>query len=181
MAKKVQKKIIDEKIQWALLVIDVQKGLFNKSTPIYKADELLTNINKLVDKAHEKDIPVVYIQHSNPTTLVYESNDWQLHAGLEPENRDDRIHKQHGNSFEETSLGHLLDSKSVNSLVVTGLVTHGCVKATCLGALELGYDVVLVKDAHSNYSNEAVELIEKWNNKLSGLGAQVKATNEIEF
>jgi nicotinamidase-related amidase len=181
MAKKVQKKIIDGMVQWALLVIDVQNGLFNKSTSIYKADELMMNINELVDKAHLKDIPVVYIQHSNPTTLVYGSNDWRLHAGLEPEKRDYRIHKQHGNSFEETSLGQLLDSKSVNSLVVTGLVTHGCVKATCLGALELGYDVVLVKDAHSNYSNEAVELIEKWNNKLSGLGAQLIATNEINF
>jgi nicotinamidase-related amidase len=37
----------------ALLVIDVQQGLFKKKTPIYKADELLQNIISLVDRAHQ--------------------------------------------------------------------------------------------------------------------------------
>jgi len=181
MANKIQKKTLDGKSQWALLVIDVQNGLFNKTTPIYKADELLKKINYLVSIAHENGSPVVYIQHSNPSTLVYGSKDWQLHPAITPEKRDFQVHKKHGNSFEETNLSDLLESNSVNSLVMTGLVTHGCVKSTCIGALDLGYDVVLVEDAHSSYSKDAFDLIKKLNTQLSSLGAEVKPTSEIMF
>lgn len=165
----------------ALLVIDVQKELFNKTIPIFKADDLLSNINFLVEKARENLIPVIYIQHSNDSFLVYGSDGWQLHAGIKPTDKDFLIHKKHGNAFEETSLGVLLQSKSVNSLVITGLVTHGCVKATCIGALEIGYQVTLVEDGHSNYSKDATDLINKWNQKLYDLGAKIVKTQEINF
>jgi nicotinamidase-related amidase len=45
----------------ALLVIDVQKELFEKSTPIYNADKLLENICNLINQAHGANIPVFYI------------------------------------------------------------------------------------------------------------------------
>ena len=60
-------------------------------------------------------------------------------------------------------------------MIVTGLVTHGCVKATCLGALELGYAVVLAEDGHSSYSKDAARLVEEWNRKLGEAGAKVRA------
>jgi nicotinamidase-related amidase len=62
-----------------------------------------------------------------------------------------------------------------------GLVTHGCVKATCLGALQLGYDVTLVKDGHSSYSKDASRLIEEWNQKLNAQGCELKVASEIDF
>ena len=113
--------------------------------------------------------------------LAFGSEDWQLHPNLNLTDKDLIIHKQQGNSFEGTSLEELLDSKSINSLVVTGLVTHGCVKATCIGALELGYQVVLVDDGHSSYSKDAPDLIIKWNQNLSEMGAKIKNTPEIDF
>ena len=63
----------------ALLVIDVQQGLFAKSIPIYHADELLKNIGTLVDRAHRAQAPVFYVQHSSGKTLVEGSDEWQLH------------------------------------------------------------------------------------------------------
>ena len=64
-------------------------------------------------------------------------------------------------------------------MIVTGLVTHGCVKATCLGALALGYAVTLAADGHSSYSKEAAPLIEEWNRKLGAAGAQVLPAVQI--
>jgi nicotinamidase-related amidase len=165
----------------ALLVIDVQQGLFRKSTPIYKADELLENINLLVEQAHGDGVPVFYIQHSDNRTLVKGSQDWQLHPKLHPQRIDTIIHKQHGNAFEDTNLGTLLKSKNITNLVVTGLVTHGCVKATCLGARQLGHRVILVKDGHSSYSKDAARLIEQWNQNLNAQGCELRSTLEIEF
>ncbi len=165
----------------ALLVIDVQQGLFTKSTPLYKAEELLENINLLANRAHRDGVPVFYIQHSDSRSLVKGSRDWQLHSQLRPLNIDYIIHKQIDNAFKETNLDKELKAKNINSLVITGLVTHGCVKATCLGARKLGYGVTLVKDGHSSYSKQAAQIIEKWNQKLSEQQVELKSASEIEF
>ena len=165
----------------ALLVIDVQQGLFSKSTPIYKAEDLIQNITSLVDRAHRDGAPVFYIQHSDPRSLVKGSPGWQLHPQLQPSATDSIIHKQHGNAFEETGLDEALKSRNVTGVIVTGLVTHGCVRATCLGAQQLGYRVILVKDGHSSFSKQAAKLIEEWNQKLSAEKIELKSASEIEF
>ena len=165
----------------ALLIIDVQKGLFERSTPIYRADELLDKIHTLVDRAHRAGIPVFYVQHANKTTLVKGSDAWQLHPGLRPTERDVVIHKRHGNAFEETILEDDLKSRDIRSLVVTGLVTHGCVRATCIAAKELGYRVILVRDGHSNFNRRAARLIAEWNRKLGEGVAELKSADEIDF
>ena len=60
----------------ALLVIDVQMGLFEKSTPIYKAEQVLENINTLMKNARRAGVPVIFIQHSNDKLLVKGSDAW---------------------------------------------------------------------------------------------------------
>ncbi|MFN2283315.1 MAG: cysteine hydrolase family protein [Anaerolineae bacterium] len=165
----------------ALLVIDVQQGLFEKSTPIYKADALLENITTLVDRAHLNDVPVIYVQHSAAKHLVKGSAEWQLHSQLHPLRADTIIHKLHGNAFEDTPLDEILRARHVTTVVVTGLVTHGCVRATCIGARKLGYNVILVKDGHSSFSKKAADLIVDWNEKLSAKQIEVRATSEITF
>ena len=165
----------------ALLVIDVQQGLFRKSTSIYKAEELLENINMLVERAHQGGVPVIYIQHSDTRTLLKGSQDWQLHSRFLPLTTDFIIHKQQANAFEETGLDEVLQSKNITSLVVVGLVSHGCVRATCLGARQLGYRVILVKDGHSNYSKQAAQIIDQWNQRLGAQQVEIKLTSEVEF
>jgi nicotinamidase-related amidase len=165
----------------ALLVIDVQQGLFKKSTPIYQADVLLENLNLLIDRAHQAGVLVFYIQHSGSKTLVKGSQDWQLHPELQPQKKDIIVHKQHGNAFEDTNLEGLLKSRNCNCLVVTGLLTDGCVRASCLGARKLGYTVILVTDGHSTYGKQADRLIEEWNQKLNAQQVELKSTSEIEF
>lgn len=168
-----------------LMVIDVQQGLFGKSTPIYRADSLLNTLAMLIDRAHASGWLVVYVQHASDKVLPFGSDDWQLHARLHPGPKDLVIHKQHGNAFEDTPLHAALAERGIGRgsgrVVVTGLVTHGCVKATCLGALELGYSVTLVADAHSSYSKDAARLIEEWNRKLGEAGAQVMPASQVTF
>jgi nicotinamidase-related amidase len=115
----------------ALLVIDVQQGLFARSTPIYHADDLLKNIGTLVDRAHRTGVPVFYVQHSSEKILVEDSDEWQLHPRLRPLKKDRIIHKHHGSAFQDTTLGEELEARRIRRLVVMGLVTHGCVRVTC--------------------------------------------------
>jgi nicotinamidase-related amidase len=165
----------------ALLVIDVQQGLFRKSTPIYRAEPLLNTLTTLIERAHTAGVPVIYIQHASDKVLPLGSADWQLHPRLQPGADDLVVHKQHGNAFEDTPLHAALTGRGIGRVIVTGLVTHGCVKATCLGGLALGYTVTLAADGHSSYSKEAAPLIEEWNRKLGAAGASVMPASQIAF
>jgi nicotinamidase-related amidase len=165
----------------ALLVIDVQNGLFDRSTPIHQADQMLANINTLIKKARRADVPVIFVQHSNDGLLKKGSHAWRLHPAIQPQAGELIIQKLQGNAFTGTDLGAELEKRKVGILLVTGLVTHGCVKATTLGALAAGYRVRLVSDAHSNYSKDAPQMIRKWNQILEAKGAQLVETRAVDF
>ena len=165
----------------ALLIIDVQRGLFAKPNPVYKEDQLIANINDMVARAHQNDAPVVYIQHNNETSLIKGTEGWQLHHGLHPQQGDWTVLKEESNAFENTNLGELLASRHIGRVVACGLVTHGCVKNTCLGGLDEAYEVVLAGDAHSNFSKDALHIINKWNKDLAAKGVIVENTAEINF
>jgi nicotinamidase-related amidase len=122
---------------------------------------------------------VIYILHASDKVLPFGSAEWQLHPGIHPSEDDLIVHKQHGNAFEDTPLHAELAACGVGRVIVTGLVTHGCVKATCLGALALGYAVVLAEDGHSSYSKDAARLIEEWNRALCKAGAVVMPAAQI--
>ena len=69
-------------------MIDVQQGLFRKSTPIFRAELLLDTITTLVERAHAASLLVVYIQHASDKVLPFGSAHWQLHPRLHPDEGD---------------------------------------------------------------------------------------------
>lgn len=163
----------------ALLVVDVQKGLFFQKTPVYKEKELIQHINNLIDIARTNNISIIFIQHSNKGILKIGSDGWNLHPEIKPLSYEPIISKSNASAFQDTILNDLLINDNINKLYVIGLTTHGCVKATCNDALKLGYNVTLVSDAHSSYSDKAPQLIEIWNKKLSEKGIKLNKTSEI--
>ena len=163
----------------ALLVVDLQQGLFNRPAPLYRAEELVGNVQTLVQAFKARTLPIVYIQHENKKFLQKDSENWQIHPNLSPAEEDERIYKSHGNAFKQTDLHAKLEKIGAESLVVCGLTTHGCVNATCLGALSLGYRVILVSDTHSSYHKAAARLIDEWNQKLSESGAELATSADV--
>lgn len=163
----------------ALVVIDMQLGLFDKPTPVFRAETLLANLGSLIAGARAAGVGIVYVQHSSQRQLLLGSADWQLHPGLSPAAGEPVVRKTHGDAFEDTTLAAELAARGVGRIFVTGLVTHGCVRATSLGALMRGYDVVVVADAHSSYSRDAEGLVEEWNRRLAEAGASVLSTAEV--
>ena len=165
----------------ALLVIDVQQALFTQPNPIYNASQLILTINSLVNRSHLRGIPVVYIQHSNKTLLKEGTPGWQSHPDLNPLETDLLIHKAQGNAFIDTLLQNQLESRYVKNLLITGLVTHQCIQATCLGGLELGYRVFLVEGGHSNFRKDAAKVIETVQLDLEKAGVLLVSPNGIAF
>ena len=56
--------------------------------------------------------------------------------------------------FANTDLDLQLKRHGIQRLIVAGLIAHTCVESTVRFAVELGYDVTLVKDATADYSEE---------------------------
>jgi len=164
----------------ALLVIDVQQELFQKKKPVYQADQMLANICWLAEQAHRAGAPVIYFQHDN-AHMPQGTAGWQLHSRLQPGAGDLFFQKQHSSAFEKSKLHETLTGMGVHHVIVTGLVTHGCVKAACLDALKLGYQVTLVSDGHSNFNPKPAQLIAKTATELTDAGVCLKAAQEVEF
>ncbi len=129
----------------ALLVVDVQNGVVAGA---HARDEVLATIAGLVERAREKRVPVVWVQHDDEE-LARGSEEWQIVPELTPASGEPRVGKQFGDSFEATDLEQVLAGLGVGRLVVTGAETDACIRSTLHGALVRGYDTVLVGDAHT--------------------------------
>ena len=129
----------------ALLVIDVQNDVVANA---HKRDEVIANINTLVDRARAERVPVIWVQHADEN-VVRDTEGWRYVPELHRRDADALVHKQYGDSFEDTTLEAELARRGVGRLVVAGAQTDACVRATLHGAFTRGYDTTLVSDAHT--------------------------------
>jgi len=133
-----------------LLIVDVQVGVMRDA---WEASRIIRNIVTSVDKARSQNVPVIWVQHSDEE-LVYGSPDWQLPPELSPREEDVRIYKQYNSVFEETALEETLAQIGAAHIVLAGAATNWCIRATAYAALERGYDLTLIEDAHTTRTIE---------------------------
>lgn len=161
----------------ALLVVDVQQGLFNKVMKVYEADLFIKHINKLIKFFHSTSSQVVFIRHTNKSLLKENSPDWNIHTKLENNDKDIFINKHKSNVFGEGNLIKELKSKNITEVIVVGLVSHGCVKAACLGAIDEGLQVTFISDGHSNFNKRSKEIILEINEEMKNYKVKIISTD----
>ncbi|MBO9329078.1 isochorismatase family protein [Achromobacter xylosoxidans] len=148
----------------ALIVIDVQRALFETSPAPAEAATIIGRINKLAGRARAAGAPVVYVQHESAGgAMVHGLPGWELDERLEPAPGDIRICKTTPDSFLRTGLADALSRAGVKELVVCGYASEFCVDTTVRRAAALGYPVTLAADAHTTHD------------KPHAAGAQIRA------
>ncbi len=148
----------------ALIVIDVQRALFETSPPPADADAVLARINALTERARAAGTPVIYVQHEAPgSALDHGQPGWQLDARLQPADGDIRVRKTTPDSFLRTDLADVLAQAGAKRLVVCGYASEFCVDTTVRRAAALGFPVTLAADAHTTQD------------KPHAVGAQIRA------
>jgi len=162
----------------ALVVVDVQAGLFNKVMKVYEPEQLFSNINSLIQYFHQSNNPVIFIRHTNQSILIKDSKDWQVHPQLINTDKDFYIDKYKSPVFDEDTLINLLKEIKIRDIVIVGLVSHGCVKAACLGGIEQGLHVTLISDGHSNFNKRPKAIIEETNLEMINYDLMICKTNE---
>jgi nicotinamidase-related amidase len=129
----------------ALIVIDVQVSVVKNA---YERDAKVANMATAVSKARTASIPVIWVRHS-ADDLSFGSDAWQIVPELVPNPGEPIIEKKYGSSFEETNLEEVLAGLKVSHLYICGAETNNCVRHTSHAALEAGYDITLIQDAHT--------------------------------
>lgn len=148
----------------ALILVDFVEAYFNKESPLYAGvEDALSSALRIRDAARAAGIPVIY------TNVVYQKDGadggvfyskvpalevfvagnplgrWP--EGLEPADDELVISKQYPSAFFGTSLAETLKAKGIDTLIITGVTTSGCVRATCVDAMSYGFIPIVVADA----------------------------------
>ncbi|NVZ22089.1 cysteine hydrolase family protein [Pseudomonas costantinii] len=171
----------------ALLIIDMQNGLYDGPDKPFERERVLDTINRLIHRARKANAPIFVARHTGPAGSPIEAGSplWQLWPGLEVDDACDHLfNKTRPSCFLGTDLAQQLAAAQVNELVVVGMKTQFCVDTTCRVAVELGFSVTLPEDGHTCMDTPALSaeaIIEHHNATLAGAFVKrVKAQN-IEF
>lgn len=151
----------------ALIVVDVQNDFCpGGALAVSEGDEVVEPLNELIDEFLERGNPVYKSRDWHPPQTKHfqaYGGTWPIHcvqntkgAEFHPQLRDDPrirvISKGLGDTdcysaFDETDLASQLHEQGVEELVVGGLATDYCVKATVLAGLNEGFKVRALKNA----------------------------------
>ena len=135
----------------ALLVIDVQNEYFIGALPITYPVGHLERILAVMDSAARKKVPTIVIRHhqSQADSPIFRkgSKEWELHAEVARRPHDLLIDKTLPGSFTGTGLEQWLKSAGVDTLTISGYMTHMCCDTTARQAMHSGYKVEFLSDA----------------------------------
>ncbi|HQV68940.1 MAG TPA: cysteine hydrolase family protein [Thermoflexales bacterium] len=171
----------------AVLVIDVQRGMFNAPEPVHDGTRLLTAIGDLIHRARAAETPVIFVQHRGHTPqhpLYPAGPGFEVHPAIAPLPGETRVQKDNPDSFQDTSLQTELEKRGIKNVVVCGIQSDLCVDTTIRAAYSRGLRVTLASDAHSTWPNAALnadQIIAHENATLASWFAEVKPAAEIAF
>jgi len=135
-----------------LLVVDLQVGVVADA---WDVPRIVANVSRAVERARAQGVPVIWVQHTNEE-LPSGSPQWQWVPALAPAAGEIRIHKRFNSAFEQTTLEADLERLGASHIALAGAASNWCIRATAYAVLERGYDLTLVKDAHTT-SDMALE------------------------
>jgi len=147
----------------ALVVIDVLDAFFVPGKPAYYPDSLkvLDPLRELLATARERGNLIVHaVERHRPGLADFEHKKIPVHceigddqspyvAGFEPRDTPNEVElpKRRYSAFYGTDLDLLLREQDIETLVIAGVKTNVCVRATVQDACAAGYEILLVKEA----------------------------------
>lgn len=134
----------------ALLVIDFQNEYFSGRMPIPNGKRALDNARRLVERADVEGTAVYHVQHVAPAGSPVFAEDCEtsaFHHDSQPAANHAVLRKSSVSVFPTTDIDQRLKQSGVNTLIITGLMTHACVAGAARDAVPLGYNVIVAEDA----------------------------------
>jgi maleamate amidohydrolase len=148
----------------ALILVDFVRAYFDESCELYADVQAeLDSALRLREASRNAGIPVIYtnvefdqggllggrfFQKAMPLKNFVKGSPMGAWAdGLTPAENEVVITKQYASAFFGTSLASMLTALQVDTLIITGVTTSGCIRATCLDSCQHGFIPIVVADA----------------------------------
>ena len=159
----------------ALIVIDMLKGFTDASMPLgANLDKEIAAQKPLLEVAHERGIPVIFstviyndvdlkdagiwaLKMKGVATLRGDSDGVEIDPRLDFRKTDSLLVKKYASCFFGTDLVSRLLSRRVDTLIIVGCTTSGCVRATAVDAVQTGLRPMVVREAVGDRSAAAHE------------------------
>jgi nicotinamidase-related amidase len=157
----------------ALIVIDMLKGFTDPALPLgANLDREIEAQKPLLSVAHARDIPVIFstviyheadvrdaglwgIKMQGSLTLTAGSEAVKVDPRLNMQPRDSLLVKKYASCFFGTDLISRLMNQRIDTLIITGCTTSGCVRATAVDAVQNGFRPMVVREAVGDRSAAA--------------------------
>lgn len=170
----------------ALLILDMQVGLFHGPEKPWQAERLLNTINELLSKAQAAGAPVLLARHVGPPGSPIEPGSALtcLIDELQLSGNEHVFEKTRPSAFAGTDLVERLNAAGAHGVVIVGLKTQYCVDSTCRAARDLGFDAVLIEDGHSCADtpiHKAEQIVAHHNATLAGPFCRVVQSQGWQF
>ena len=134
----------------ALVVIDFQNEYFSGRMPIPDGAAALAKTRELITFADSHKIPVYHVQHVAPAgspVFAIDGQTVKFHQDMQPRPQDVVLQKSTVSVFASTDLDQQLKKAGIQTLIISGLMTHACVAGAARDAAPLGYSVIVASDA----------------------------------
>jgi ureidoacrylate peracid hydrolase len=195
-----------EKQLTALLVIDPYNDFISEGGKIWgrlkavaEANRCVPHMAQVLDAARKAGLRVFYalhhryrsgdyetwkyiapVQKAAWSSKTFEYGPWggEIRSEFEPRPGDIVALEHWGSSgFANTDLDLQLKKHGMHKLIVIGLIAHTCVEATVRYAVELGYEVTMVRDATADYSDNEMHAALDVN--IPSYASAIVTTNQI--
>ena len=148
----------------ALILIDFAHAYFDKDCDLYAGvDEALASALRIRAVAREVGVPVIltevsyqkggvnggrFFEKAKPLKAFVKGESTAAFAeGLVPHDDELVVTKQYPSAFFGTSLASTLTAAGIDSVILTGLTTSGCVRASCVDSMSHGFTTSVVREA----------------------------------
>src|SRR5579862_1609902 len=145
----------------SILVIDMTYGFVDPKNPLAHGTmgfDAVKNLRPLLDKARERKVPIIYttglnsISNAQPIGIsrkvVVNPQPWEneIVNEIKPQGNDIVVAKGKASVFFGTTILTFLNRNNVDTLIITGATTSGCVRATAVDAASYDYYVIIPEE-----------------------------------
>ncbi|SFS03190.1 Nicotinamidase-related amidase [Dyella sp. OK004] len=169
-----------------VIVIDLQIGMFDGvlEPPIHDAGTLVERARAVLAWARRSGRHIAFIRHDGPAgdPLTPGAPGWPVWPALGQANDEPTFAKNVGNAFSNPALAAWVTDQGADEVILLGAQTECCVAATVQGAIDTGFKVTVVSDAHGTWDSgneSADEIIARHNSAFAAAGAKLVTAQSL--
>ncbi len=143
-----------ERNKTVVLIMDYQNRQLSPFSEDFR-DDLLAKANAVLAKARREGIPVIYVEvrrgERTPET--------EIHSAVTPQSGEVVVTKSRVGPFSTTNLDEILRKQGVETLVLMGVSTSGCVLSTVRLAADIDYRLIVLSDCCADRDEEVQRVL----------------------